>query len=267
MTAPTVAQRVLITGTTTGIGRALLEHYVSQGALVTAVNRREVPELAQQFPTVSFRCVDVRARQDVSELIQELEVSGLLPELFILNAGINRVDNDETFELSAFKEVLDTNLYGVLNFIEPLTRLPVGTQRRVIAVGSLASHVGNPYGLGYHVSKRALAACFRVWSKMYARTDLTFQQVLLGPVSTPIYTMSAELPSWMATVRDLASVPARAAAEAIARLATTPCATLVYPRRAVPLYLGMAFCQRFVPGLFDGRKTLRGRARRQPSPR
>jgi NAD(P)-dependent dehydrogenase (short-subunit alcohol dehydrogenase family) len=197
--------------------------------------------------------------------MDELSDSGHLPELFILNAGINRVDNDETFELAAFTEVLETNLYGVLNFIEPLTRLAVGAPRQVIAVGSLASFVGNPHGLGYHVSKRALASCFSVWSKMYANTDLTFQQVLLGPVSTPIFTMASEQPRWMVNIRDLASVSASAAAEAIAALAKTRRAASVYPLRAIPLYLGMAFCQRFVPGVFDGRKTLLGRHRRKSS--
>ena len=35
---------------------------------------------------------------------------------------------------------------------------------------------GNPYALGYSTSKRALSACFEVWARMYAGTDLVFQQ-------------------------------------------------------------------------------------------
>jgi NAD(P)-dependent dehydrogenase (short-subunit alcohol dehydrogenase family) len=123
--------------------------------------------------------------EGVDQLVRGLAASGQLPEVFILNAGINRVDNDEAFQLSPYREVIDTNLYGVLNFVEPLTQLPAGPgQRHVVAISSMANYAGNPYGLGYYTSKKALTACFEVWSKMYARTDLVFQQVMLGPVRT-----------------------------------------------------------------------------------
>ena len=41
-----------------------------------------------------------------------LATSGELPDAFVLNAGINRLDNDETFDLSLYREVVETNLYG-----------------------------------------------------------------------------------------------------------------------------------------------------------
>ena len=167
---------VLITGTTSGVGRVLLEHYAKPGVKVIAVNRRRVAELESRYPSVRFECVDVRCAQDVADLVRGLAASGQLPEVFILNAGINRVDNDESFDLSLFREVIDTNLYGVLNFVGPLTQISVGRmERHVVAISSMASYAGNPYGLGYTMSKKALTACFEVWSKMYAGTDLVFQ--------------------------------------------------------------------------------------------
>jgi NAD(P)-dependent dehydrogenase (short-subunit alcohol dehydrogenase family) len=261
------AERVLITGTTSGIGRALLEHYVRAGAAVIAVNRRRMPEFESRYASVRFECVDVRSVEEVAKLVRSLATSNAVPDVFILNAGINGVDNDESFRLDAYKAVLDTNLYGVLNFVAPLTALEAGKHpRHVVAISSMASYVGNPYALGYHTSKKALTACFEVWSKMYTGTDLVFQQVMLGPVRTPIYTMADKLPAWMGSIKDAFSGSLDGTAQAIARFAGTSQRKLFYPRRSVPLYLGMWACASFIPGFFQGRQTLEGQARRSGSP-
>lgn len=257
------ADTVLITGTTSGLGRALLELYVGRGARVVAVNRRPVPELAALYPTVRFEHVDVRIATDVARLVHQLVEAAELPNVFILNAGINRVDNDEWFDLDAYDDVLATNLHGVLHFVAPLTRSPRGSaSRHIVVTSSLAGFVGNPYGLGYHTSKRALSSCFDVWSRMYAGTDLVFQEVVLGPLDTPMFTMADRLPGWMGRVKRLSAGSARGAARAVARFARTRRARLFYPRQAVPLFLGMRLCQAVVPGFFRGRRTLAGAARR-----
>jgi NAD(P)-dependent dehydrogenase (short-subunit alcohol dehydrogenase family) len=254
---------VLITGTTSGVGRALLEHYVQNGVKVISVNRRRVADLESRFPSVRFECVDVRSAEDVARLVRGLAASEQLPEVFILNAGINRVDNDESFQLSNYREVIETNLYGVLNFVGPLTQLPAcPAERHVVAISSMAHYAGNPYGLGYCTSKNALTACFEVWSKMYAGTDLVFQQVMLGPVRTAIYTMADEFPAWMVSVRNLCSASLDGTARAISRFALTRNRKLIYPLRAFPLFRAMRLGQRLVPGFFQGRKTLDGRTRR-----
>jgi NAD(P)-dependent dehydrogenase (short-subunit alcohol dehydrogenase family) len=254
---------VLITGTTSGVGRALLEHYVQIGVQVISVNRRRVSELESQYPAVRFECVDVRSAVDIEQFVCGLAASGQLPEVFILNAGMNRVDNDESFQLSVYREVIDTNLYGVLNFVGPLTQLPAcSVQRHVVAISSMVNYAGNPYGLGYYTSKMALAACFEVWSKMYAETDLVFQQVMLGPVRTAIYTMADKFPSWMGWIRALFSASLDGTVRAVSRFALTRNKKLIYPLRAFPLFGVIRLGQRLIPGFFQGRKTLDGKRRR-----
>ena len=256
--------RVLVTGTTSGVGRALLELYANNGAEVISVNRRRVPELESRYPQVRFECIDVRSAEEVDELIQRLARSAELPDVFILNAGINLVDNDESFELSSYRAVVDTNLYGVLNFVQPLTRLgPSSGQRHLVAISSMANYIGNPYALGYHTSKRALSSCFEVWSRMYAGTDLVFQRVMLGPAETAIYTMHDRFPPWMVWLKHRFSASLEGTAQAICRFAATRKRRLFHPWQAVPLYLGMWLCQSCLPGFFRGQKTLAGAPRRR----
>jgi NAD(P)-dependent dehydrogenase (short-subunit alcohol dehydrogenase family) len=230
---------------------------------VISVNRRRVPELEAQYPSVRFECVDVRSADTVENLVRELAASNDLPDVFILNAGINRLDNDEAFDLPLYREVLDTNLYGALNFVAPLTRVPAaGVERHIVAISSMVNYAGNPYGLGYHASKRALTACFDVWARMYAETDLVFKQVMLGPVHTGIYTMADRLPGWTIGIKNLTSASLDDTVRAVSGFAATRKTKLIYPWRALPAFGAMWLGQRLVPGFFHGRKTLDGRSRR-----
>ncbi len=255
---------VLITGTTSGLGRGLLQHYAKHAVKVISVNRRRVPELEAQYPSVRFECVDVRSAEGVENLVRDLAASGVLPDVFILNAGINRLDNDEAFDLHLCREVIDTNLYGALNFIAPLTRVPAaGVERHIVAISSMVNYAGNPYGLGYSASKKALTACFDVWAGMYAETDLVFKQVMLGPVHTAIYTMGDKLPGWMVRMKSLSSASLDDTVRAIARFASSRRKKLIYPLRALPAFAAMWLGQRLIPGFFQGRKTLDGGPRRR----
>jgi NAD(P)-dependent dehydrogenase (short-subunit alcohol dehydrogenase family) len=257
---------VLITGTTSGIGRALLEHYHALGVRVVAVNRRRDPGLQHQFPRVRFELVDVRSARSVRELIARLIEAQQIPDTFILNAGINRIDNDEAFDLEAFQSVIDTNLYGALHFVAELTRLPRSPERRhLIAISSMANYVGNPYGLGYTVSKRALTTCFDTWSRMYVGTDLVFQQLMLGPVRTEIFTMDAQFPGWMVWIKRLFSGSLEGTVRAVSRLSRGRSRRHFYPWRSLPLYAAMRLFRGAIPGFFHGRSALDGRARR-PAP-
>ncbi|MFL5306668.1 MAG: SDR family NAD(P)-dependent oxidoreductase [Polyangia bacterium] len=245
---------VLITGTTSGVGRGLLEHYAASGVKVIAVNRRRVAELEARHPSVRFVCVDVRSEKEVEELVSTLSASGELPDLFILNAGINRLDNDETFELPVYREVMETNLYGVLNFIAPLIRVsPAGVQRHIVAISSMVAYAGNPHGLGYQTSKQALTACFDVWSNMYAGTDLVFKQVILGPVPTSMYEMRDKLPGWMFRVKDLSSASLDSTVRAISQFALTRSKKLIHPWRAFAVFGAVRLTRALVPGFMQGR--------------
>ena len=133
-----------------------------------------------------------------------------------------------------------------------------------MAISSLVNYAGNPRGLGYYTSKKALTVCFDVWAAMYAQTDLVFKQVMLGPVHTGIYTMADKLPGWMVRVKSLSSASIGDAVHAIARFASTRKRKLIYPWRALPAFSAMWLGQRLVPGFFQGRKTLAGRSRRRP---
>jgi hypothetical protein len=97
---------------------------------------------------------------------------------------------------------------------------------------------------------------------MYAGTDLIFQQVMLGPVRTAVYTMADRFPAWMVRIKNVFSGSLDGTARAVSRFALTRRRKLFYPRRAIPLYLGMGLCRALIPGFFQGQRTLDGKVRR-----
>ena len=229
-----------------------------------SVNRRRVAELEGRYPSVRFECVDVRSAKDVEALVRGLTASGELPDVFILNAGINRLDNDEAFDLPLYREVIDTNLFGVLNFIAPLTQVPaVDVERHVVAISSMVAYAGNPYGLGYQTSKQALTTCFDVWSNMYdgdgpglqtghpgTRCHLDLHDGreaprLDGPDQEPLFRIAGRHGP-----RDRA-------------LCATRKKKLVHPWRAVALFGAVRLARWLVPGFIQGQRTLAGRPRRK----
>lgn len=247
---------VLITGTTSGIGRSLLNLYARSDVTVTVLNRRRVEELVVAYPHVCFHEIDVRDDKAINNFIDRAIKTNQVPDIFILNAGINRIDNDLAFNLEQFKEVFDTNFFGVMNFVQPLTKM--GTtfpKTRIVAVSSMADYVGNPYCLGYFISKKALTASFKVLSGMYKKTSLQFGWVVLGPVHTSIYCTSEKFPKIMARIKHFFSVSQDKTALAIAEFAKSEKQQLIFPWRAFFLFQGMQLAQKLIPGFYRAQRS------------
>ena len=253
---------VLITGTTSGIGRSLLDLYAKSGVTVTALNRRKVEELKVIYPHVRFHEIDVRDGKAIGDFIVQSAETNQMPNTFILNAGINRVDNDASFDLEQFRDVLETNFFGVINFVQPLTKMGATLPRIcIVAVSSMADYAGNPYCLGYFISKKALNASFEVLSEMYKNTNLQFKWLVLGPVHTAIYCTSEKFPKIMIGIKNFFSVSQDATARAIAEFVESEKHRLIFPWRIFFLFQAMRFAQRLIPWFYRGCKTLDGLAR------
>lgn len=249
-------QHVLITGTTSGIGRGLMEYYAGQGMVVTAVNRNSDRELQRGFPAVRFECIDVVHAEGIKDLMNELIQSNQLPDLLILNAGINCVDNDPVFLLEEFRKVMDTNLLGVLNFVAPLTAMETWPrQTTVMTISSMTNYLGNPYCLGYYLSKLALTKSFEVLEAMYRKTNLKFKWVILGPVPTEITSSSDKFHPFASFVKNLFSVSRTRATQTITNFARSNKKQLIYPMRAFFLLQGLRVLQRLIPGFYQGQKA------------
>jgi NAD(P)-dependent dehydrogenase (short-subunit alcohol dehydrogenase family) len=115
--------RVLITGTSTGIGMATAVELGRAGHTVFATMRNptRAPELgelvAKERLPVSILTMDVDSDQSVDGVVEELHGRGGAIDVLINNAGIERNGSIEELPMEAFRSVMETNYFGSLRCI------------------------------------------------------------------------------------------------------------------------------------------------------
>ncbi len=155
--------RVLITGVSSGVGRGLVEHYLSQGWTVYGLSRREPVDLIESSTTFFHRCADLSRHEWIGPSVSALltEVSHL--DLAILNAGILGAFGDmPEISLTEMREVMDINLWSNKVLIDIL--LAEYEVDQLVTISSGASVNGNRGWAGYAISKAAL----NMMTKLYA---------------------------------------------------------------------------------------------------
>lgn len=187
---------VLITGTSSGIGRAAVQRLAGDGWLVFAGVRNQVDakSLAREPGEVVPVELDITDGAGIEAAAEQVSaVTGGELDALVNNAGIGVAGPLETLPPDALREILDVNVVGqvaVTQALLPLLRR--GGRGRILFVGSVGGRVTFPWGAPYHASKFALEAiadCLRV--------ELAGQEVSVGllepgPISTPIWSKSRE---------------------------------------------------------------------------
>ncbi|MDD5110175.1 MAG: SDR family NAD(P)-dependent oxidoreductase [Patescibacteria group bacterium] len=183
--------QVMITGTSSGIGRALAKQMVNDGWKVWGVARREAPlrELQQELgESFSFSVADASAPADVARVVREMDVAKFTPDTVVLNAGIYPHDTDNGFASEVAREVISVNVNSALNFVGVLLPRFLSRGRgQFVAVSSLFGVRPDPRGVGYAASKAALSMAFRSLHVCYHRSPVRFKVMYFGPITTEKY--------------------------------------------------------------------------------
>ncbi len=245
-------QRVLITGTTSGLGRGLMSHYQQQGWDVTVFNRRSDTQLESTFPGVHFKQIDVRDRSQIRDYFKQANDRNELPELYYLNAGINETDNFKCFSIEMFQEVIDINLIGVLNFIDAALPYLQNKRATFVATSSTSNIFPNPNNLGYYISKLAETKIFEVLDSCYSKHGVEFKILILGPIATNIFSGGSMASKFQSRVRDTIMVTTDRAIPKIVRFVHSKKKIFYYPFKSVLLFRVAALIKKFIPNFYRG---------------
>lgn len=181
--------RILITGASSGIGRALAEHYAAAGHLVGAVARRRdlLADLAAQFPSVSPLEGDVTVSPAMDRLIRDFaaEIGGL--DLVYVNAGIGQSTPEQGWDASRTHQIIDVNITGATNTITPAVDLMLQQgSGRIVGISSLAGRTPLPHAAAYGASKAWLAFYLDSLDMDLAARGVRCSVVMPGYVATPM---------------------------------------------------------------------------------
>ena len=178
----------LVTGGTTGIGRATAELLHRSGArvAVTGINPQTLDSARRELPRdVAVLRADARSASDATELAGHIaERFGKLDILF-LNAGIAQLAPFEAVDEAFYAEHLDVNVKGVVFTLQKLLPL-LATGASVIMNTSVADQRGTPGLSIYAASKGAVAALARTLAVELAPRGIRVNSVSPATILTPI---------------------------------------------------------------------------------
>ena len=186
-------KRVWVTGAGRGIGAALAKSLCLAGVDVIASARSEVQleDLQRSLVTAPgkllIESVDISQPIHIQSCFQRWQHAGTLPDLAILNAGTHDPFPVEAFKASRCQALLDVNLYGTLNCLEPLLEQYIKQKQGQIAVmASVAGYRGLPTAAAYGAGKAALINLCESLYLDLAGSGVKIQVINPGFVRTPL---------------------------------------------------------------------------------
>jgi short-subunit dehydrogenase len=155
--------RVLITGASSGIGRALAAELAHRGASVLVSARREerlrilADDIAKGGGRIEFVAGDLTDEGVRNRLVETAKdhFGGL--DVLVNNAGVGAMGKFEHSDPRRIREVMELNFFTLLDMTRlALPLLRHGTTPMIVNVSSILGLRGTPYGGGYSASKFAV---------------------------------------------------------------------------------------------------------------
>lgn len=157
----------LITGATSGFGKATADLFAKEGCNVIITGRRaEKLEaltniLKEKYHTqVISYCFDVRNMNQCVEMANDLAEREIIPDILVNNAGLASGKNKiQEGLISDWEKMIDTNVKGLLYITRSVLPMMVArNEGHVINIGSVAGHLVYPEGNVYNATKFAVKA-------------------------------------------------------------------------------------------------------------
>ena len=165
---------VVVTGAARGIGRALAERFVREGASVVVASDIEQDSLAATCAEIGAipRVADVTSESHVNDLIESIEARYGPIDLFCSNAGISYPGGPEVANTD-FERVFDVNyrshLYAARNLVPKMTARGEGYLLNTASAAGVLTQIGS---LAYAVTKHAAVALAEWLSVSYGDQGL-----------------------------------------------------------------------------------------------
>ena len=180
-------QRALVTGATSGIGRAVALQLARDGAEVI-VHGRDAARGAETIDAIAaaggkarFVAADVGDAADVQRLADEVGDVDIL----VNNAGTSRFAPTEEFDVAAFDKLFAGNVRAPFFLVAAIAPGMAARGRgSIVNVSSMAGGVGLAGGAAYGATKASLEAMTRAWAAEYSPSGVRVNAIAPGPVYT-----------------------------------------------------------------------------------
>jgi 2-dehydro-3-deoxy-D-gluconate 5-dehydrogenase len=178
-----MTRQVLITGGTSGIGRAMAEAFAADGCRVVATGRTaaEVEKSAPLHENVTARVLDVSSAEQIAALAATFNRLDVL-----VNAAGMILRDGQEFDPLNFARVVDINLNGTMRMCAAASELLFASGGCVINVASMLAFFGSGYAPAYSASKGGVAQLTKSLAIAWAPRGVRVNAIAPGWIETPL---------------------------------------------------------------------------------
>lgn len=149
------SQVVVVTGVSSGIGRATAEKFAKRGCQVFGTVRSI--SKAKPIPGVLLVEMDIRDDASVQQGIQTIIAHALRIDVLVNSAGVTLLGATEETSIAEAQSLFDTNFFGILRVIKAvLPQMREQRSGRIVNVSSVLGFLPAPYMALYSASKHAV---------------------------------------------------------------------------------------------------------------
>lgn len=196
MTHRLEGKSAIVTGAASGIGKAVVERFVEEGAAVLAADISDgvgvaAEEASARGGNVVAHRLDVSDPASVATCIEAaLEAFGKLDVLANV-AGILRWDNTHEIDLDGWNRTLAVNLTGTMLMCREALPHLIETRGTIINTASTAALKAQPFGAAYAASKAGVIALTQNIALDYGNVGLRCNAIAPGSIETGMTTQVA----------------------------------------------------------------------------
>ena len=183
----------VVTGSATGIGRAVALRLGKEGAVLALLdmNKELLQETIEQFKEMGIRAkgyiVDISDETEVSQAVQDVESEFEKIDILVNAAGIVGPTSTKItdFATADFDKIYQVNLKGAFLItkytLKVMEKSGVG---RLLLISSIAGKEGNPGMVGYSATKAGVIGLVKGVAKEFADTGITINGLAPAVIKT-----------------------------------------------------------------------------------
>ncbi|SVB08898.1 uncharacterized protein METZ01_LOCUS161752 [marine metagenome] len=176
-------KKILITGATGGIGKALVQKFVSLegNVLATGTKTEKLDALKKEFPNINVLKFDISDHSKIEEFIENVSSQLVGLDVLVNNAGINMDNLSLRMKDDEWKKVIDLNLGSTFFLCKyAIKKMLKNKYGRIVNITSIVGHTGNLGQSNYAASKAAIVGMSKSLAIEYAKKNITINCVSPG---------------------------------------------------------------------------------------
>ena len=183
-------KKVLLTGASGGIGKALSQKFINNGAnlIFTSSNNDKLDELRNLYGDVhSYYLLDLSKKENLMDNINNIRANNKDIDIIINNAGITKDNLLLRMSVEQWQEVIDTNLsssfYIIKNILPDMVKNRKG---KILGITSVVALTGNPGQSNYTASKGGMIAMYKSLAIEVAQRNINVNLIAPGFIESPM---------------------------------------------------------------------------------